>query len=130
MARGLPILVEKDGILSEGQAITASAESTNFRDFQVADPNKGEGDPIDFGTIISEDFAGTTGTIRAEIEHSDDKSGWEKLQSFEPIDMTALKKGTIIALGRLAHRHQRYVRAYYLLTGTAPTGGRVTTLMG
>lgn len=111
---------------SADQAITASAASTNVLDFGLADPNKGEGEPLEALVFVTEAFAATgAATLDITIQDCNTEGGsYVNIASAKQYGKAALVPGVAIAI-TLPAKHRRYVGLYYTV-GTGPmTAGRV-----
>lgn len=114
--------VDKTLELSDGQAITADAASTNLIDMGAAGLNLGVGEPLFFVVTVQVAPDATTGdeTYQATLQ-GDDNTGFSSantLASF-PIPRTA-KVGDVF-YAPLPSTNERYIRGYFDVGGTTPT---------
>jgi hypothetical protein len=121
------MILSKQNIFSDQQAITGAAASTN-----VIDTGEGRGIDLGWGTPaslliqVTEDFAGATG-LTVSLQTSDD----EAFATSTTVFSVALTTTDLLAGSRASHSivpykvKGRYVRLNYAVTGTA-TAGKVT----
>lgn len=106
---------------SDGQALTATAVSTNVIDHS-SDRNLGIGTPLVAVIIPSVALAGTTPTLYAELETSDTEAFTVATVVSRSGSYTALAIGEKIILNLPPDsRMQQYSRIRYTLGGTTPT---------
>ena len=125
-------------LLSDDQAITATAASTNYIDLGAPgtpqraaaalrnDP--GPGQPVPFDCIVTEAFDALT-TLTVDLE-MDDNTGFSSATTVVTVDVPLAD----LTVGKniFAHLHlptgitERYVRLNYTVTGTNPTVGQIT----
>lgn len=134
------MIFDTQGLVSDNQAITATAASTNIIDLGPIASGRvrdvGQGDDIPFLIQVTEAFNNLT-SLKVEVQTSDSAtfaSGvttvWEK---------TVLLAGGLSTVGYKFCNDDiepggagRYLRVYYTVTGTAPTTGKIKagTTMG
>lgn len=113
------MLIDSTLVLSEKQAVTASAASEHIID-QLA-----KGDAHNRLVVIAkadEDFAGLTGlkiSLQTAASSSFDSSKELFSASF---DLADLKKGKTLVKTVLPLGADRYIRGYYTVTGTGTAG--------
>ena len=128
------MILDRQTMLSNAQAITASAASTNILDLgPIAtglNRDIGQGDDIPFVVQVVEAFNNLT-SLKVEIQTSDDST-------FSTGVTTVWEKTVALAggLNKAGYKFNnddiepgvkgRYLRAYYTVTGTAPTTGKIT----
>lgn len=105
-------------LMSDSQALTATAASTNVIDFEVANPNMGEGTKVVVKVICETALGGTDPTITFTLQDSADNSTFATLLATE--QYSSLSAGDVIDIP-LPEDHARYTRMYYTLGGTSPT---------
>lgn len=108
--------------LSNKQAVTATAESTNTIDFTQKAPDLG-GAPTRLYAVmtVSETFAGLT-SLTLALQHSNlENSGFTTALAGEAIPLAGLKAGAQYVLP-LPMRHKRFVRGQYTVNGAASAG--------
>lgn len=127
------MITDKNNTLSEDQAITASAASTNQIDTEVADANIGAGNPKFVYFTVTEDFATLT-SLEFEIEDAaDDGSGspdsWADILVSKAVAAADLVAGYQLKLA-IPSVTRRYIRAYYTVNGSNATAGEVSAYVG
>jgi hypothetical protein len=118
--------LDQQTLLSDAQAITGDAVSTNTLDFGAAG-DMGKGSPVKLLVQIAEDFDNLT-SLNIKLE-SDDNSSFSTanvLAETGDISLNALKTGYIAALHVVPRGTERFLRLSYDVTGTAPNAGKVT----
>lgn len=114
--------VDKTLELSDGQAVTADAASTNIIDMTAAGLNSGIGEPLYLAVTVQVAPDATTGDETYQVTlQGDDNTGFSSpntLASF-PIPRTA-KVGDVF-FAPLPSTNERYIRAFYDVGGTTPT---------
>lgn len=111
--------------LSDKQAVTTTAGSTNTVDFKQKTPNLG-GSPTPLYAVmtVDETFTGLT-SLTLEIQDSaQETSGFLAAITSAAIPLADLKAGRSFVL-QLPMTHKRYVRGAYRVAGTA-TAGKVS----
>jgi len=123
-------------LLSDGQAITADAASTNVFDLgATGTPYGGSALTRDIGigygvplsVRVTETFNNLTNIV-VQVQTSPDNSTWTTIQSGATVALASLVAGFQFDVpyefpqGTKA----RYVRLNYDITGTAPTTGKIT----
>lgn len=108
--------------LSDKQAITTSAKSTNKIDFSQKHPNLGLNAVQMYAVAtVNENFAGLT-NLRISLEHSDTETGsFSAVSQSDVIPLASLKVGNQFIIP-MPVTHKRYMQAAYTVTGTATSG--------
>lgn len=118
--------IDEELLLSWEQDVhAASAASTNLLDFEVADPNLGEGTKVSAIFIVTTAFDGDA-TVAFEIQDSADGSTFNTLVKGETLTTPAAGAGFVAPL---PNKHEQYLRAYYTVTQTTATTGAVTAFL-
>ena len=105
------MIVDKLNELSDGQVVTAAAESTNIYDFGQASPTPGSNGVLHVVTTVE---AGSTGLIQVKIQECDTESGtYTDLLTGPQVTIPA--EGLILDMA-LPAVTKRYLRAYYTPT--------------
>jgi hypothetical protein len=109
-------------VVGTGQAITASAASTDVIDLGVANPNAGEGTPVNAVVTVTATFgsAASDETLTIAIQGSDDNGSSDAFASVstrEAIPIASLTGGARFYIP-LPKEHERYVRLYYTVAGS------------
>ncbi len=113
-------------LFSDGQAITATANSTNVVDLGVV-RDIGKGVPVPIVIQVTEDFDELT-TLTATIQ-TDDNEGFSSpstIATSGAIAAADLVAGYQFPLQYMPLHTQRYLRVVYTVAGDPPTAGRVT----
>lgn len=121
------MILDKDNLFSEDQAVTATAASTNVIDLGV-DRDIGNGEPIEVLVAVPVAFTGT-GTLAVELQ-TDDVEGFASptvIQKSGELAAADLAAGNQVFKVRVGRETQRYVRLNYVVTGTAFTAGQLTS---
>lgn len=123
-------------LLSDQQAITADAPSSNIIDLQGTGTPFG-GSPINkdvgrsahvpLAILVTEAFNNVT-SLQVSVQISADTTTWESIESGRVIPLSALTSGhQVRVIDSLPEgTNARYVRLFYDITGTAPTTGKIT----
>lgn len=115
-------------LLSENQAITASAASTNYMDENaVSNPSK----IFTMETLVTTAFTGTAGstlTVAIQTSATADFASPVTLAQSGAIPLASLVAGKqiLVPIPYIFDKTQKYTRAYYTAS-TAFTAGAVTT---
>jgi len=130
------MIFSKNQTLSDAQAITASAASTNVIDTgafgtphggNALSRDLGKGTPIPFLVQVTEEFATLT-SLKFSLQ-CDDNSSFSSAKTVieQTIVLDDLKAGKQVALQVLPNDiTERYVRMYYTVSGSSATAGKVT----
>ena len=126
-------------LLSDAQAVTATAASTNVIDFGapgtpkyssvalVRDKGKSY---IPITAVVTEDFATLT-SLTLSIETSADNSTYTTAVSTGVIAAASLKAGYRFSIDKVpVGSTARYMRAYFTAAGSNATAGKVTVAIG
>ncbi|MBY3038929.1 Bbp16 family capsid cement protein [Rhizobium laguerreae] len=125
------MIFDNQSMLSNAQAITATAASTHTLDLgpiatgMVRDVGKGK--PIPFRLQVVEAFNNLT-SLTIDLQ-TDDNSGFASAKSVwsQTILLANLTAGKVVLPEYLPRgTDERYVRLNYTVTGTAPTTGKIT----
>lgn len=120
------MFIDKQALFSEDQAITVSAESTNFIDLGddaseiQAIVEKGEADVLVQVTKALD--SGTSLAVRLDTSDSSTFSSSTTLLETEAIAEASLVAGYQFRLGKLPIGTLRYLRTYYVAVGTFDAG--------
>jgi len=113
------MILDKELMVSDNQAVTAEADSTNVIDLGIAD--RGKGEPIDVFAQSNDDWTGTTPTVAVSVLTSADASTWVTLLTGATISAPAA--GDVLFNAALpAEGVLRYVKLHYVPGGTTPSG--------
>jgi hypothetical protein len=130
------MILDKQNLFSDAQAITADAASTNTIDLGVPGTPVGAAAPLaqdvglsDIPLLIQvvEAFADLTSlTIKVQ---TDDNTGFSSAKDVltVTVPLASLVAGYIAPIDRIPRgTTERYLRLYYDVTGTSPTAGKIT----
>lgn len=124
-------------LLSDQQAITADAASTNTIDLLATGTPFGSTTPINkdvgrsvevpLAILVTEAFNNLT-SLQVGVQISNDNVAWETIQTGRQIPLSVLVSGhSVKVIDELPDgTNGRYVRLFYDITGTAPTTGKIT----
>lgn len=112
--------------LSDDQAVTATAVSTNVIDLGVAGRDVGKGSAVPLRVQVSETFNNLT-SLQVSVQTSVDEAFSSPINLTEQTKLLAdLTVGDVFDFKVLPTGNERYIRLNYTVTGTAPTTGKVT----
>lgn len=114
--------------VSEDQAITADAASTNTIDLGTA-TDIGEGKTLFMVFTVTEAFNNATSVALQVITSASANLGTPTVRTAQTIALAGLTLGAQVALPippAIGSLGQRYLGAYYDVTGTAPSTGKIT----
>jgi hypothetical protein len=118
--------LDNQTLLSDEQAITGDAASTNVIDFG-ANSDMGKGNPVKLLVQVAEDFDNLTSlNIKVETDDNASFSSATTLAETGEIALASLAQGYVAALHVVPRGTERYMRLSYDVTGTAPTAGKIT----
>lgn len=120
------MILDKEALFSDDQAITATAVSTNVVDLG-ASRDIGKGTPVPLLIQVTEDFATLTDlTATVETSDSEDFSSSDTLATSGAIAAADLLAGYQFPVQYMPIGVKRYVRINYTVGGTNATAGTVT----
>lgn len=123
-------MLDQNAVLSDEQAITATAPSTktlNMVDFPFFGM---EGLAVNIQVV--EDFATLT-SLTADLQFSaDGNSGWTTVETSGPVLLADLKAGKLfpVRFSPEPPKGKEYMRVNYTVTGSNASAGKVTTYIG
>lgn len=110
--------------LSNKQAVTGTANSTNTVDFTAKQPKTGAGfQQLYVVFTVNESFVGGT-SLQVSLEDSENNSQFKKIVTGEAIPVANLKAGAKVIIP-MPVSHRRYLRASYTASG-AFTAGKIS----
>ena len=112
-------------LMSSGQAITATAASTDVID-RGDSKDVGKDGSVPIVVQVTETFNNLTSLAIAIQTDSDSGFGTVKTLATVTVALADLKAGYQLPIITLPKGCQRYLRLNYTVTGTAPTTGKVT----
>lgn len=117
------MILDEQGLLSNKQAITASAASENILDFGKREIAFGT--PVEVYIQITESFNNLT-SLSISVQTAVDEAFTTPVDLVEQTILLAkLKKNTVSTIKFLPKGNLGYIRLYYTVTGTAPTSGAI-----
>lgn len=131
------MIFDKTLLLSDQQAITGDAASTNTIDLLASGTPFGSTTPINkdvgrsvhvpLAILITEAFNNVT-SLQVQVQTSADNTTWETIESGRQIPLSALVSGhSVKVIDSLPDgTSARYMRLFYDVTGTNPTTGKIT----
>lgn len=121
------MILDKALQLSHEQAVTASAASTDYVDLKTAGAAYV---PVFVVATVDASFATLTSlTITIQTATDSAFTSPETLISSGAIPVASLTAGAEVFKERLPIKTKRYVRAYYTVTGSNATAGKITLNM-
>ena len=114
--------IDKELEFSDGQALTATAVSTNVVDLGYEEADIGTGKQLFLVVRSGADMGGTNPTINVALQESDT----ENFASPRTVVSTGVLPGTAFVAGTSIHlpippHAGKYLRVNYTLAGTSPT---------
>ena len=132
------MILDAQSLLSDDQAITATAVSTNVIDFGTTGTpvggavalsrDIGAGMPVPLLVQVTEDFNTLTSlTISVEVSAAENFSSARTVASTGAVPLASLTTGYQAALATVPlTADERYLRLSYAVAGTNPTAGKIT----
>jgi len=122
------MIIDNELVLSDEQAITASANSTNVLDLNTAE--RAPGNPLCIASYVNEDFNNLT-SLEFKVQSCAVEGFSSGVVDHQKVVVAAadLVKGKKVDLGKLLDGTLQYVRVAYTVTGTNPTTGKVSTMI-
>ena len=120
------MIIDKQTTLSDGQAITTTADSTNVLDLAVANVNTGE--PVELLCQVEEAFtASGSATLTVSLLTDDNEafSSATTLVTTAAIGKAALVQGYNIPISFLPSNVERYVKLVYTVATGPMTAGKI-----
>lgn len=115
--------------LSDGQAVTASAASTNQIDAGKADNSRAIGDDLFMHVQVTEDFATLT-SLTISLQDSADNATYKDVALSPAILLADLVEGAKVFSVKIPKPLRRYRRAYYTVAGTNASAGKIDAWFG
>lgn len=117
------MIIDYLAVLSDAQAVTASAASTNVIDTLAAGLARTPGVRFQFLVDTAAAATGGASEVAFSIEDSADNSSFATLVTSAAIGKATLVAGYVPFEGELPY-HRRYVRGYYTVTTNNLTSGK------
>lgn len=121
------MILDAELLLSDAQALTATAASTNLIDLG-ADRDIGKGEPLALVITVDVALAGTTPTFQPSIQTDDNSAFSSATTLLTGQSYSALAAGAKIVLP-IPDTNERYLRANYTIGGTSPTVTVTTSVL-
>ena len=121
------MIIDKQQLFSDEQAITATANSTNVIDLGAADMDAGT--PLHILAQVTEAFTAAgaaTLTVTLETDDNDSFSSATTLLSTAAIGKATLVAGYQLPISFLPENVERYVRLVYTVATGPMTAGKIT----
>lgn len=125
------MMLDNETTLSEEQAVTASAISTDVYDLGEGLGNLGAGQPLMFETLVTADFATLT-SLDIQIVAADDAALTTNpvvVESSGAVIAADLVSGYRFAGTLNLHEKKRYIGFKYVVAGSDATTGAVTSFI-
>lgn len=124
------MILDKQNLFSNAQAVTATAVSTDIIDMgptpNLPNDNKNAGDVEVFAQVV-EDFATLTSlTVTLQGSTAENFASPVNLIASGAIAAASLKKGYKFALDSIGRLGYRYLRLNYTVAGSDATAGKIT----
>lgn len=119
------MIIDKALQVSDAQAVTASAASTDVIDTGVA--NRAIGDVTSLAAVITVDESATAvgaATVTFSLQDSADNSSFADVVASAAIGKAALTAGKQAAVFKLPPNLRRYIRVYYTVATGPLTAGK------
>lgn len=122
------MIFDQQTLLSDNQAITADAASTNVIDLGGIVRDIGKGNPIPLRIQVTENFNNLTSmTFALQVDDNEAFSSPKTVWVSGSILLAQLRAGFVVIPEYIPRgTDERYMRLYYDITGTAPGTGRIT----
>lgn len=125
-------MIDQNAVLSDSQAITATAASTNSLNLSNM-PWAGRGEPLMLDCrVVEEDFATLTSLTVALESSANGSTGWTVEYQTAAIAAADLVVGKKIGLRFLPNfsKDRPYLRLYYTVAGSNATAGKIWAHIG
>lgn len=119
------MIMDKELLFSEDQAVTATAASTNVLDLGSADA--GNSEHVELFVNVGTAFNNLT-SLGIKLQTATDAAFTSPVDTVinATILLAALTANTSVIQAKVPYGMYRYARLYYTVTGTAPTTGTIT----
>lgn len=118
------MIIDKLLQVSDAQAVTASAASTDVIDFGQANPNSGINQNTSLAITVDETAtAAGAATVTFSVQDSADNSSFADVAVTAATGKAALPAGAQVLI-QMPVVHRRYVRAYYTVATGPLTAGK------
>lgn len=113
--------------LSDAQAVTASAASTNVIDLTATAPNLGQGSQDLYLQVICDttaDSSGDAATLDIALQDSANNSSFANVLASVQLAEASVTAGTTLFITKLPPNLRRYIRVYYTVGTENFTAGK------
>ena len=118
------MIIDKQLQVSDAQAVTASAASTDVIDYGQTNPNSGLNDNVVLAITVDEAAtAAGAATVVFSVQDSADNSSFADVYATTTIGKATLVAGYQILIP-MPYKHRRYVRVYYTVATCPLTAGK------
>lgn len=118
------MIIDKFNQVSDAQAVTASAASTDVIDFGQANPNSGLNANTTLAITVDETAtAAGAATVTFSLQDSADNSTFTDVAVTGAVPKASLAAGAQVLIP-MPSKHRRYVRAYYTVATGPLTAGK------
>ena len=117
------MIIDKDNLFSNEQAVTASAASSNALDLGAAGDAIGQ--ELTIHAVVTTSFATLT-SLTIKVQTSANGTDYTDLLLSAAIPVASLVAGKEIFTVRVPQGLKRYVRLHYTVTGSNATAGKIT----
>lgn len=131
------MIIDNSLLLSDAQAVTASAASANVIDLGTTGTpygasaallrDLGRGQEVDLAVTVTQAFAGLT-SLQVSVQVSPDNATWTTVSSGAVVPLASLVAGYQFKVpGSIEEGvNVRYLRLYYTVGGSNATAGKIT----
>lgn len=123
------MILDNNLILSDGQAVTATAASTNVIDTGPNSADWGKGQEMVVTAQVDTDFA-TCDSLKVTLQDSADNSSFATLLDGIVVAVASLVAGKKLLQVTIPPTHRRYLRLNYTIAGSNATAGKVNAHIG
>ena len=116
------MILDKELVFSEAQAVKSTAASTKVVDLGAAGDAIGQ--ELTFHAVVGTTFAGLT-NIKIAVQTSEDGTTWTDMVSSGTIALANLTAGSEVFCVRIPQGLKRHIRLNYTVSGTG-TAGTIT----
>ena len=117
------MILDEQGLFSNNQKVTASAESENILDLGKREVSFGT--PIELFIQVSEDFNNLT-SLDIKVQTDSEEEFSDPMDLIEQtMTREELVKGAVSSIKFLPKGNLGYMRLFYTVTGTNPTTGKI-----
>jgi len=123
--------IDNSLVMSDAQAVTASADSTNSIDTQSALRNIGNGRPIELIIVVATTVAASGGASNTtfSLQDSADNSSFATVVQGPAIAKATLVQGYVALRIMLPHGLRRYINVHYAVDTNNLTAGAFTAYL-